>query len=270
MSRYWWLLVVKLVVYVAELICSSVAFYFARQDLAEYTKSNASNLTVWYVVENKHVNATVNVTTFKTFFNPYTLFFALQIGVPILYFLLYFSKFKEDEKSKYLWLPIAIVIEMPLVFLNATFLVARGAVSSDIDEQLFDLLLQTVFVLQLPIQFSLDFILWKRSFNIMLLPFLLGFAFIATTVIYYPVSVRIVGFKGFEAITIEDFPGIILDSNAEKIMLILNNVGHIGQFLSVAFIIAAFLYCCYKARKDPEIANAQNEFVLGVVRAATS
>ena len=234
---------VKLVVYVPELICSCVAFYFYRQDLGEFTKSNSTNVTIEYVVGNKAGNATVNLEMFENLFGPYTLLFSLHVTVPIVYFLFYFRRFEEDVKSKYLWLVIAILIEMPLLFCNALFLVVRGVISSDLDEQMFDLLLHTMFILQAPIQFALDFVLWKREYTICI-PFLLGFGFATTCVIYAPVSWRFMGIKGFKPITIDDYSGIVLDSDAENIMLILNNAGHIGQFLVIIIIIVLIVMCC--------------------------
>ena len=75
-------------------------------------------------------------------------------------------------------------------------------------------------------------------------------AFLYACMWYAPVSWAMVGWKGFTRITLEDFGGIILSDDAENILLVLMEVGHVGQFAWALFItITGVVVLCSLCKK---------------------
>ena len=59
---------------------------------------------------------------------------------------------------------------------------------------------------------------------------------------YTPLSMAMVGFKWGKKITFEDFGGIIVRENIKRVLLILMELGRVGQFLWSLVILYTIFY----------------------------
>ena len=251
----------KLIAVIFEFVCESITLHNNRMDLVQY-ESNSSRMVnsrnqtfngvVIYVnYKNETLNATLNVETFRTSFYAYAGFYALQIAVSVSVFTVQMRRIlKKKDPIPFLWIPVALFVELPLLSSETFLLKTRGII--DWHDQKWDMLLHVIFILNLPFQTIVD--LWtvgdKSWSGFCLGLFISPFCFLLGCMVYTPISVIMVGFKGFDRITLEDFGKIILIGVTKDIMLILAEIGHIGQWIWSFIILMTILYCVINAKKD--------------------
>lgn len=244
-------LVIKAVVVMLEFICETLTVYNNHQDLKTYKQDPLifvqGDITIY--------NATVNVNGFQSAFYAFSALYAVEIIVSITLFYHQGRRIYNDEGTiPFLWIPVALFVELPLLISESYLLKYRGII--DWHDQKLDMVLHLVFIFNLPVQTIID--IWGvtdkswKGFGIGI--FLSPLCFILGCMIYTPISAILAGFHAFEKIKIEDFGDIKVTGDTKTIMLILANVGHIGQWIWSAIITIIVLYCICKTmgKKDDD------------------
>ena len=250
----------KIIAVVFEFVCESITLHNNRMDLLEYEGNstqmvNDRNQTfngaiIFVDYQNETFNSTVNVNNFKIVFHFYAAFYALQIFVSITVFVVQMRRILKNENPiPFLWIPVAVFVELPLLSSETVLLKTRGII--DWHDQKWDMLLHIIFVLNLPFQTIVD--VWTvggKSWNGFCLGlFISPFCFLLGCMLYTPISIIMVGAKGFERITLEDFGKIILTGMTKDIMVVLAEIGHIGQWIWTAILCMVILYCICQSKK---------------------
>ena len=235
--------VLKLIVVIGEITVGSLTLHNNRMDLQSYEK----NATIFVYQGNQPFNVTVDTKTFESSLKAYSGIFGIEVLVSIILFVVQGQRVSEGERPiPFLWLPIAIVIEMPLLVSDTYMLKARGIINWH--EQFWDLLLHVVFLLNLPIQTLVD--IWNENgIEKFSKRFLSPLCFVLGCMIYTPVAITMVGYPGFK-IKMEDFGKVIITGETRDILLILAILGRIGQFIWIILLFILFIHCIFKCRYD--------------------
>ena len=96
--------------------------------------------------------------------------------------------------------------------------------------------------------------LWGQIgvYSLLVAIFLSPFCFILGCTIYTPVSIAMVGLKGFTRIKLEDFGNVVITGETKDVLVILAELGHIGQFIWTALFVLLGFYCWGKCTSKEE------------------
>lgn len=234
------MILIKLVVALADITSESLTLYYATINRVTFNK----NITVTVTYQNETHVSNVTLDKFNDSYISYTVFYSLNTIVVIFYLIYQISRImKKKSATRFVSVIIAVVLEMPLLVAEVSMLKAQGVI--DWHTQFWSLVTHVMFIFNLFLSATLDYFTMIETWT-----FKLSYYSIAVVVIifglacmaYTPVSTAMVGFKWGKKITFEDFGGIIVRENIKRVLLILMELGRVGQFLWSLVIIFTIFY----------------------------
>lgn len=242
------LILIKLVAALADITSESLTLYYATVNRATFNK----NTTVTVTYQNETHVSNVTLDKFNDSYISYTVFYSLNAIVVIIYLIYQISRIiKKKSATRFVSVIIAVTLEMPLLVAEVSMLKAQGVI--DWHTQFWSLVTHVMFIFNLFLSATLDYFTmiekwtFKLScYSIAVVVIIFGLACMA----YTPVSTAMVGFKWGGKITFEDFGGIIVRENIKRVLLILMELGRVGQFLWSLVILCTIFYVISHMKSD--------------------
>lgn len=235
------ILALKAVIVFLEIIFETLALYSNHQDLKLYQETPILNLNH----DNKLYSSTVNVGQFESSFYAFSAFYAIEIVVAVTLFCIQgWRIFNEKEAIPFLWAPVTLFVELPLMVSESLLLKSRGIINWH--DQKMDMILHIIFIFNLPLQTIID--VWARTGKtkkgFLKGIFLSPLCFILGCMIYAPIAAILICSCFFDKVNTQHFGKIDVTGDTKSIMLILANIGQIGQWIWGGIGVVILILIC--------------------------
>ena len=257
-------IVLKMLAMICELVFAYFVLQQNRSDLIEYEKKAAPMLnnkgeningTIIHInYNNEQFTSTVNVDVFKSCFKIYDILLIVMTVASALICILQAARMCfRKVPIPFLWVPVVVCIELPLLCYQTDMLLARGIVTWQY--QKWEIVMHIIFLSNLPFQTFVE-VITARPEGICLALYVPPLFFVFVSMAYTPISVKMAGWKGFEKVTLDDLGKKMTLVGVEDIMVVLAEVGHVDQFvwclLFLLFFLFIFCYCSESCKEENE------------------